>query len=374
MNATHATERDTDMTDLPKLDAPSAYDIAEKSNETFEWLRNNVRVGYTTQRGPSWWAADQESPLADGTHFDGPIPQDEVDKILGVPLVEAPIFAQLPNGDVIKDPNRKAILRGDDILYVPSVNYQIHPYRETLDKFVRQITDDEAAGVASVGLLQNGGIAFLQAVLPESYEVGGYGYQPYVTGVTSVNGKRSTTYLTGGKATICDNTLNMALAGAVTKIKYKHTKNSRPRVATVREALGIQLVRVAEDLGTAIKDLQDIDVSDKAWEQFLDVHVPMPEMKSPDKPGRGWTLAENKRNALDRLYLRDPKVSPWNGTAFGVVQAVNTWRTWEGTVRKATGGRLERNLTNDVTEAGSKEDLKVLDDLSSVLDRTLSFA
>lgn len=362
--------------ELPKLDAPTAYDIAEKSQETIDWLRGNVRVGYTSERGPAWWAADQESPLADGTHFDGPVPQEEVDKILGVELIEAPIFVQLPSGDVIKDPDRKAIVRGETetILHIPSVKFQIHPYRETLDTFVHQIIDDDKAGTSSVGLLQNGGIAFLQAILPETYEVAGYGYQPYVTAVSSVNGKRKSTFLAGGKATVCDNTLSMALAGAVTKIGYKHTRNSRPRVAHVRDALGIRLVQVAEDLHTVISDLQGIDVSDKAWEQFLDVHVPMPEMKSPAKPGRGWTLAENKRNALDRLYVKDPKVAPWAGTAFGVVQAVNTWRTWEGTVRNVAGGRLERNLTNDVTGAGSKEDVKVLEDLGNVLHRTFTTA
>lgn len=364
--------------DLPTLDQPTAYDIAEKSQETFAWLRDHVRVGFVTERGPAWWATDNY--MADGTHFDGPVPQEAVDEVLGIEFIEASVFAQLPSGDVIKDETRKAIVREDTetIVHIAGKDYVIHPYRQTLDGFVKQITFDSHAGVGSVGRLQKDGLAFLQAVLPQEFEIAGYGYLPYITAVTSANGRRKTTFITGAKATVCDNTVNMALRGAMTSAAYKHTKNSKPKVLAAREALGIRLVQVAENLEDVFGDLMETPVSDKQWAEFLDAHVPMPEAK-PTKSGtngKGYTMAENKRDELTRLWLKDEKVAPWTNTAMGVVQAVNTWRTWNGIVRNAPGGRLERNFTSDVTGANAKEDNKVIADLAKVLEKekTLAFS
>ncbi len=56
--------------------------------------------------------------------------------------------------------------------------------------------------------------------------------------------------------------------------------------------------------------------------------------------GRALTLADRKRNTLDRLYRHDSRVAPWAGTAHGVLQAVNTYEHHEGAVR---GDRVERN-------------------------------
>ena len=86
------------------------------------------------------------------------------------------------------------------------------------------------------------------------------------------------------------------------------------------------------------------------------------------------TLRENRRDELTRLWTKDVKVAPWTGTAFGVVQAVNTYRTWEGIVRRVEGGRLERNFTSDVTGANADEDNKVIEDLAQVLGRKVTLA
>jgi hypothetical protein len=51
-----------------------------------------------------------------------------------------------------------------------------------------------------------------------------------------------------------------------------------------------------------------------------------------------------KREQLHDLWHKDPRVTPWKGTAWGVVQAVNTWQTHVQTVRGAH--RFERQMTN----------------------------
>jgi len=63
--------------------------------------------------------------------------------------------------------------------------------------------------------------------------------------------------------------------------------------------------------------------------------------------GRSLTMADNKRDALNKLYRHDNRVAPWAGTAQGVLQTVNTAEHHEGTIRGAT--RTERNMLRTVT-------------------------
>ncbi len=79
---------------------------------------------------------------------------------------------------------------------------------------------------------------------------------------------------------------------------------------------------------------------------------------------RSCFLAEHKRQTLDRLYRRGPRVAPWAGTAHGVVQAVNTYDTHEGTVR---GNRAERNSLKTINGEFGRLDRSTWHTLHSVL-------
>ena len=369
---------------LPALPAPAAVDIAEKSSETMNWLRANIKVGYTDERGPAWWAngavtkAGTWTSIPDGSHFAGPVPIDAVHDQLDIRLVKATaVYAEYEDENsqrqVATDPGTLPIInqRTGQIFGYPKEGYKIHPYLKTLHGFIEDILHDEHVGVGSVGLLRKGGVAFLQARLPETFEVAGYGYQPYVTAVTSADQSRGTTYTTGALGAVCDNTVDAALAGALTKFKIKHSRNSELRVQRAREALGIQLVQVAETIGDTIDKLANVPVSNAELEAWLDLTVPLTDEKGQPKEKRGLTVALNKRERLEVLR-RDPKVAPWDGTAFGVLQLDNTDRTWNATVRGSN--RMERNLSNDVFGVTSAADAQALEALAEVKGRTLTFA
>ena len=81
--------------------------------------------------------------------------------------------------------------------------------------------------------------------------------------------------------------------------------------------------------------------------------------------GRSLTMADHKRDALDRLYRHDERVAPWAGTALGVLQAVNTYEHHEGTVRGAP--RAERNMLRAVTGDFGTLDRTTLSTLNTVL-------
>ncbi len=81
--------------------------------------------------------------------------------------------------------------------------------------------------------------------------------------------------------------------------------------------------------------------------------------------GRAKAIAVNTREALERLYRHDERVSPWSGTGRGVVQAVNTFDHHEGTVRGTS--RPERNLLRTVTGEVTRTDRQAVEQLQMAL-------
>lgn len=383
------------MTNLPKLPAPSNYDISEKSSETMTWLRDNIKVGYTDERGPAWWAAGATTKdgtwvgIPDGSHFPQAIPADVVVAQLDFRIVEGVLHATYEdeNGDkqVADDDTRKVIVnqRTGQIMGTPRAGYKIHGYEEWTLHQISKIIDQSSGelGVSTVGLLKKGGVAFLQARLPQLFEVEGFGYLPYITAATSCDQSLASTYFTGVLGTVCDNTLTNGLSHASSKLKIKHSSGSAGRTGEIRDALGL-VFRAAEDFDAQARQLLSVEVDDKQFARWLDEYAPMPEAKDEVSkttgrklgPGRGYTIAEAKRDELTRLYTKDAKVAPWTNTAFGVVQAANTFNTWERTVQSASGGRLERNLTNDVVGTTFEDDQATLDALARALENEMVFA
>jgi phage/plasmid-like protein (TIGR03299 family) len=355
------------------------------SKETNTWLRNNIRVGYTDKDGPAWWAADKAGLgyMTDGSHFPGAVPEDVVRGVLDVRFVSAKVFAQYEDADgtrqVVADPNRQAILTPDtgDILGIFKMGWELHGYQEWTADQIAAILDQSrgALGVKSVGLLKNRGVAFMQAQLEGSgMEVGGFPFTPYILAATSVDGSLSSTYATGVIAAVCDNTLAASLASSLAKFKVKHTKNSAVKLGEVRDKLGL-VYQAADDFIASAEALQAIEVTEKDFALWLAEVTPIPDADPKSSTGGAkYTNAVKERDAKLALWQHDPKVTPWSGTAFGVLQTGNTYRTWQRGVKGADGGRLERNLLNMVTGKSTTEDAADLDALAKVMGRRLALA
>jgi len=368
----------SDTLGLAPLPSPAVADIAEKSRETMEWLRNNIAVGFTGDRGPAWWANGAVtkdgtwSTIPDGSHFEGPVPIEVVHKILDVKLVKGSVRISYVGEDgkihTTMDERTQPIInaRTGQVFGYPKDGYQIHPYLETLHGFMMQILDDSSVGVGSVGLLRKGGQAFIQVVLPRTFEVAGYGYQPYCMAVTSADQSRSTGFYTGALAGVCDNTVNSAIMGALTAFKIRHSTNSAGKVAVAREKLGIQLQQAGEEMGETIEALLNIEVTDEELTKWLD-EAGYEQNEFNDKfktGGQGYTSSKAIRDGFERMWREDDKVAPWRNTAFGVLQLDNTYRTWNKAVKNAS--RMERNYANLASGRQADEDVRALNALAKV--------
>lgn len=315
------------------------------SRETLQHLNTQTLIGYTGKRGNAWhYRADLQGQEAN--HYPGPIPVDDLYRRLfnWSPLeAEVRAVAIVDDGVVtITDPTRKAILRSDThaVLGIFKQGYQPHPYGEWLVKNVAHVLDADLA-VGSAGLLSGGAVAWVQIEMEDTLSVEGVEFRPFLTAATSLDGTLATTYGTGVQAVICDNTLSAALGSFTTRIKIKHSRQSLGRITDAREALGI-VHSVADTFAGQVEQLVNETVDDARWHRFVRAYV-APTTDSR----RATTNAAAKAEALHRMWFSDPRVTPWHGTAYGVLAAVNTWAHHEAEIRNAD--RATRNTERAVS-------------------------
>ena len=336
------------------------------SQETMQWLNNNVLVGFTDKRGEAWHyrASDQGD---EPNHYAGAIPVEDVRRrLFNWEPVEGPVETTVTVGDQevrVVDTSRKVIVRPDtlDVLGTFKDSYRAHGYDQWLVQNVEQILDTSGGEleIGSAGLLRKGAVAWVQFEMPETQEVCGVKYRPFLTAATSLDGSLSTTYKRGGQIVVCDNTLSANLAEAGEVIKIKHNSRSLGRLSDVRDTLGI-VWAVNDAIQEEIDALTSTFVSDDQWQKFLDQVA----LVDPESSKRSQTMATNKRAALVDLWNRDERVEPWRNTAYGVVAAVNTYEHHFSVVRNAS--RPERNMLNMVTGQTEKSDADTLAALARV--------
>lgn len=353
------------------------------SEETSNWLNTMTLIGFTEKRGKAWHWRESDQGV-EPNHYPGAIPLEDVKRRLFFwEPVEGTVESTFITGDgveKIEEEDAKHIIRPRTERLGPAKilgkfkrDFKIHHFDEWLLTNVANILDDSLS-IGSAGLLKDGAQAWVQAqmsdniVTPEGVE-----FRPYISAATSLDGSLATTYKTGNELIVCDNTMHAALQGEAFRVKIRHSKNSLARIHDIRSALGV-IHQEAESFQEEIKQLTRTTVTDKEWDAFLDAYAPLPEVKTTKGggPGQGYTMAENKRDKLSQLYRNDERSSPWVGTAFGVLQAVNTYANHDAIVR-GQHSRAERNmiralkLDKKMQSDVDKSDVQVLDVLNMVL-------
>ena len=327
------------------------------SQETVKWLNTMTLIGFTEQRGHAWhYRADAQD--GETNHYPAAIPVEDVRRRLfcwkvleGDVTSHATLLCDDGVGTVtITDPDRKAMLRppgalgphdSGAILGVFKSGYAGHDYAQWLLEQVAEILDDELA-IGSAGLLRGGALAWVSLEVPETITTPeGVAFRPHLLATTSFDGSVATTYGRKVQLVVCDNTHAVAMAESGQQIKVRHSRHSQVKLSDAREALAL-VHTIADDFAAEVAQLSAVRVSDGDWARFLNELAPL-----PDQAGRSRTMAQSKREGLQRLWDHDTRVAPWRGTAFGVMQAVNTFSHHEGTVRGMA--RSERNMLRAVT-------------------------
>ena len=159
---------------------------------------------------------------------------------------------------------------------------------------------------------------------------------------------------------MCDNTLSAALGEHTDRVKVRHSRHSLGRLSDVREALSI-VHGVADSFGQAVERLCAEQVSEPRWEAFVDAFTGRGDLNAS---ARVTVNAEEKAAALHRLWSTDQRVNPWQGTAYGVVAAANTYLHHDSKVRGSD--RQTRNMERMINGKVDAYDARTLEILATV--------
>lgn len=317
------------------------------SAETMEWLNTNTLIGFTERRGNAWhYRAEMQGELTN--HYPGAIPiADAKKRIFGWEPMVLDLAYTIPEymdetgvypARTIVDENEKLLIhpRSGELLGKPTDKYEIHSYTEWLLNAVSTILGDTLM-LGSCGLLMKGAIAWAQFEMPDSITTPeGVEFRPHLLSTTSLNGKLATTYKRCVTDVVCDNTRAIAMSEKGQEYKVKHTRNSGIRIADAREALAM-VHTTAEEFENEVKTLCETPINKRQFTKFLDMWAPIP--KGDDATKRALNIADKKRSELTGLWNGDKRVEPWKGTAYAVMQAVNTWNQHFTQVRDGNGGK-----------------------------------
>lgn len=350
------------------------------SKETLEHLNTNTLIGNTDYRGTAWhYRAELQG--AETNHYPGPVPvQDVQRRLFHWEAVSRPVAVDVPADLESMDHlnefdvpakwvtlyDKQAICRSDNdhVMGIFSAGYTMHQYDEWLLTTVANVLDDDLS-ISSAGLLREGAVAWVEVSVPESITTPeGVEFRPNLLATTSFDGSIATTFKRTVTDVVCDNTREAALGEKGQVFKVRHSRNSQMQLAPAREALEM-VHTIAEDFTHEIARLCRTIVRQDQWAKFLDLYVSRHDTQGMPLQGRALTMADNKRDVLQRLYRQDHRVAPWAGTAHGVLAAVNTYEHHESTVRGAT--RSERNMLRTVSGDFARVDQNSLRVLQTVL-------
>lgn len=340
------------------------------SNETMQWLNTNTLIGFTERRGNAWHYRAEDQGI-EPNHYVGAVPVADVERrLFSWTAVERPLSYTVPaglddftamdeSGDPVRAvamPDHKAIVRSDTgaLLGIFKSGYQSHQFDEWLTAQVASILDDDLR-VSSAGLLKGGAVAWVEVSVPDTITgPAGVEFRPNLVACTSHDGTLATTYKRTITATVCDNTLRAALGEDGQTFKARHSKHSGMKLNAARDALAI-VHKMGEDFIAEIARLTAWKVSDVQFRQVLDVMVPVDATASKAAQTKG----RDKQDAIMSLYRNDQRVAPWSGTAFGALQAFNTW---EHHVKRTNSGtdRAQRNMLAAIDGTTDKADAAVL--------------
>jgi phage/plasmid-like protein (TIGR03299 family) len=151
---------------------------------------------------------------------------------------------------------------------------------------------------------------------------------------------------------VCQNTLSMALGGASSIFRIKHTRNMRDSIAEASKLL--RNAQTAREVKLAAANrLLGIHLSRSAWTSFLESLVPVPVSEDPEHD-RKVSGAIRLRDTLDTIYLTHPTQANKVDTAWGAYNAITFYTSHLQTRRKTDSATAEENRMEALT--GGKTD------------------
>lgn len=151
----------------------------------------------------------------------------------------------------------------------------------------------------------------------------------YLLVTTSHNGSLAVMAMVTPVRVVCQNTLNMAVAGNKQSFKIRHTQSVKGRVDEARKALDLTF-RYADAFEAEAQALFEQSITDK---QFFDIITAVYPQPDEDAAKAALTKWENKITLINDLYYISPTTETIRGTAWGAYNALTERLDWYRTGR-----------------------------------------
>jgi phage/plasmid-like protein (TIGR03299 family) len=243
-------------------------------------------------------------------------------------------------GLVMDDATGQPLAKPDTVLSIMSDKYAIVQNKEAFS-FVDNLIGGGDVRYDTAGSLRNGAVVWLLAKMPER-DILGDKVEPFLCFSNSHDGSSGVRVCMTPVRVVCNNTLNMAISGAVRSWTTRHIGRIGDKLEEARFTL-----RLADEYMDNFKHLAEKysseAITDKQYKELVEAIFPL-----PDKPDAD----ENKRKTKNTYFFWDiffgcynaPDIAKFRNTKWGAVNAVAD-AVYHGAPCRETAGYQE-NLWN----------------------------
>jgi phage/plasmid-like protein (TIGR03299 family) len=245
--------------------------------------------------------------------------------------MKVPTFIQLPNGDLVANPETFAIARmyaepdGSyrfDKIIGPKVGtkYKAVAPRASMSMF-DQLVDENAAHWESFGTLKGGRVLFGTMKIPDHITVGdGDEVDFYLTLLDSYDGSSPLRALIAPIVVVCTNTARMASNTAARQWSLRHTGSIDGRVAQARESLGLTFTYMEE----FEKEMAALVAQDYTLREFEKLATQL----LPGEPDDGERFTDPQYDLIN-LFDHSPNITDSTRfSKYGASMAVTEYGSW----------------------------------------------
>jgi len=209
----------------------------------------------------------------------------------------------------------------------------------------------------SAGSLDEGRKVFATMVVERPLVIEGDAHIPYLVLASSHDGSMATRALLSPVRVVCMNTLRLAMAQSHRTFTIRHTASAPSRIEEARRALGLSF-QYYDAFEEEVRELMAQAVTDKEFDKLVETIWPI------DLENLKGNRNVSKRETVKSILMADPTVAPWRGTAWGALNAFNTYDQWHSPVRKT-----KETSQNDSVLRMERQASSVLRDVSGLTEK-----
>jgi len=237
------------------------------------------------------------------------------------------MFIEDTRGSMMEVPNVIANTRSTDkaVLGVVTGKYKIVQNEEAFSFTDALLGED--IHYETAGALDEGRKVWMLARMPES-EILGDKFENYLLFTNSHDGKGSVKVVPTKIRVVCQNTLNIAIRGAVRSWTTKHMGAMETKLLEAHRTLELA-TKYDENFVRKAEELSGVKVSMLEFNSFVEHLLPMPEEATKRQQDNVVAM----RDDLTLRYKEAPDLGNHRGTAWGVLNAVSDFATHKTPLR-----------------------------------------